>query len=215
MIQTIKNFFKWLKRENKPTIWDVARNTHAALLKEWNKHAAKEIVLEERFVTADGRVYYTHKNIADLGVIREAKLRELTTRAAFGITPQRVANYETALSNAITQKSKDEILRISTNFVADMKTPPELLTLCELGALLVFRDDERPDTFNALIHAEKVKAAQLDDNAQFFFAFTGWAVIHQTLHNLERAGKLGEWKLTSEADFYDYLQAAQAKVVTK
>lgn len=211
MLKKIISFVTAPFRRQIADIWDTSRATNAALLKDWNKGRAKAIALEERFVTANGDVYYTHANIADLGRIREAKLRELMLKAAFNVTPARIAEYEQRLSAANDAKDKELILKLSTRLISDMKAAPEVLTLCELGALLVFRHDERPDVFNPVIHADKVKQSQLDPNAQFFFAYTGWAILAES--GME--GKLAEWRLTSDNDIQDYLQAAAEKATAK
>lgn len=206
MLQKFIAFVIGLFKRKELDVWDKARATHAALLKDWNKQRAVEMVLQEQFITADGAVFYAHKNISDVGVIRERKMRELVLKTAFGITPARVAKFEKDLSAAIENKRTDDVLKIAARMASDMKAAPELLALCELGALLLFRHDERPDTFNAAIHADKVRLMQLDDTAQFFFAIVGWEVTRQTLTALQQEDKLDAWKLTSEDDFHVYFQ---------
>ncbi len=212
MFNKLFAFVTGLFKGQKLDKWDSSRATNTDLLKEWNKGRAKEFSLQERFVTASGDVYYSHKNIGELGIVREAKLRELVLKTAFAATPARIAKHEKDLDAATAAKNTNEIIRLSAKLCSDMRAAPELLALCELGALLLFRHDERPDTFNAAIHADKVRQMQLDDNAQFFFAYTGWAVIHQTLLQQDMAGKLAAWKLTNEDDFHDYLQERAAKL---
>jgi hypothetical protein len=197
---------------NKPDLWDKARAIHKALLKDWNKGKAKEFIMQEAFTTADGCVYYTHNNIGELGTIRAQMLDELMIKAAFADTVNRRFLFEQELEQAIAEKNHKAALEIATNFLLDSKAPPPLLSMCELGALLVFRHDERPDTFNMAIHTDKVRQIQLDDNAQFFFAYAGWAVMMSVLEDLGKQGRLSDWALGSETDFHVYLQAQIRKL---
>lgn len=210
----IAQFSEWVSPK-KLDLWDKARATHQALLKDWNKGRAKEFIMQEAFTTNDGCVYYTHNNIGDLGTIRAQMLDELMLKAAFADTVNRRFLFEQELEQAIAAKDHKAALEISTQFLLDSKAPPPLLSMCELGALLVFRHDERPDTFNMAIHTDKVRQIQLDDNAQFFFAYAGWAVMMSVLGDLEKQGRLEDWKLGSETDFHVYFQAQIRKINQK
>lgn len=194
-----------------PTVYDLARQKHKELKREWDKGKEKEITLTEAFA-AEGIVFYTLANIGDLSRIRQVQTQEYLNRVGFGITPAYLGQFERAAVDADKKGDTKRIISLHRELISRMKAAPVLLSLCELAAVSIFKHDENPYVFNMVAHTAKVKLMQTNDDLQLFFCEWGWAILAHTATMEAKRGdptlmdKLEEWGITSQDDFQIFME---------
>jgi hypothetical protein len=185
-------------------IWQKNINEFEQGWQLWTKEAkaeAQPVMVREAYRTRNGAVYFEYADLGRIPVVRSLELNKLLLKLRFCITPDYIAQLKNEILKAIGDGDEKRVLALNKDFFDRADVAPEMPTMAELAALFFIRHDENPYTFNPIIHAQKLKAAQTDYNLQAFFLHASWDVMQQTDKDL-----LQIWQIGSEDAFRDYLQ---------
>lgn len=185
-------------------IWQKNINDFEQGWQLWTKEAkaeAQPVMVREAYRTRNGAVYFEYADLGRIPVVRSLELNKLLLKLRFCITPDYITQLKNELLKAVADKDEKRVLALNKDFFDRAEVAPEIPTMAELAALFFIRHDENPYTFNPIIHAQKLKAAQTDYNLQAFFLHASWDIMQQTDKDL-----LQTWKIGSSDAFRDYLQ---------
>jgi hypothetical protein len=185
-------------------IWQKNINDFEQGWQLWTKEAkaeAQPVMVREAYRTRNGAVYFEYADLGRIPVVRSLELNKLLLKLRFCITPDYITQLKNEILKAIGDGDEKRVLALNKDFFDRADVAPEIPTMTELAAIFFIRHDENPYTFNPIIHAQKLKAAQTDYNLQAFFLHASWDVMQQTDKDL-----LKIWQIGSEDAFRDYLQ---------
>ncbi len=192
--------FKFLKR-NKKTDIQLARELHRKLKKGWDTNkftrGGKIIELKEVYPSRSGNLYFIHKNILDLHVVRQIELSKSLQQISFNLDGSSLDKFEKECHEANNRGDQQRVSDLLNDLSIRRKRIIPKECFLNVAMSLIYRHDENPYLYEKSIRDAKMVEINRDPELMSFFLSLGFA---EGSHYLKE-DNLKDWNARSLQDF--------------
>jgi hypothetical protein len=184
------------------------REIHKNLKAKWDNSKliakGKQIGLQEAFVSAAGNIFYTHTNILDVVFVRYLEMLKALQKIEFNLTSDELKLSLMKIRNAAKNKDERTVYLTCDDIELRMTRLPQKRAIIDLALCMIYRHDENPYNYNAIIQSKKIEEMKIDGDLEVFFCEEGWEMTKPYLgENLE------DFKTQSVQDFLNHILQTQ------
>lgn len=174
---------------------------HKRLKKQWdsNKFATggKIIDLMHVYTSRAGNLYFVHKNILDLHVVRQIELTKALQRIQFNVDEQFITQWIKGMRSKINTEQVHQMHAHLNDLEVRRKQIPPAQVFLHVALPLIMRHDENPYTWQPNIKDAKLREITNDPDLHSFFLSVGFAESHPYL----KEENLKDWKMQNLEGF--------------
>lgn len=200
MLDKIKG---WLTR-SKLSKADQNIALHKKLKKQWDSDkfttGGQSIDLMQIYVSRAENVYYCHKDIMQIHVVRQRELTLALQRVAFNIDDRELDKWIKGMRDKINTEQTYQMHAHLNDLEIRRKKIPQAEVFISCALPLILRHDENPYTYQKNIRDAKMREIASDPDLRSFFLSEGYAEGARSL----KAENLKDWKMQSLQDFLDH-----------
>lgn len=201
MFEKLKALFK---RNKGPSIEDRNMALHRKLKKEWDSNkaitAGQTIELMQVYTSRAGNLYFCHKNILDLHMVRQVELTKALQRIAFNVDDKFLDKWIKGMRDKINTELPYQMHGHLNDLELRRKKIPEHEVFLAVALPLIIRHDENPYTWQSSMRDAKLRELASDPDLHSFFLSEGFVEGKACL----KVENLNAWKMQNLEDFLQH-----------